>query len=131
MNSKSKALCSVGVITTLALFSWPAQAQDKWEPYIDLEGKIGNERDVGEIDLFMPLSQDDDTLFFSDLRLRTDNNSSSEGNFGLGLRQMLDHGWNVGAYGYFDRTAAKHPMIIISIRLHWAQSCWAKIGMCV
>lgn len=104
MNFKSNALvCSVSVITVLTLFSWPARAQDKWEPYIDLEGKIGNERDLGEIDFFMPLSQDNDTLFFSDIRMRKDNNSGGEGNFGLGVRQMLDSGWNIGAYSYFDR----------------------------
>lgn len=103
MNSKSNALCSIGIITSLTLLTWQAQAQDKWEPYIDLEGKIGNERDLGEIDFFMPLSQDDDTLLFSDIRMRKDNNSSHEGNFGLGMRQMLDNGWNVGAYSYFDR----------------------------
>ena len=103
MNSKSNTLCAIGMITGLTLLSWQAQAQDKWEPYIDLEGKIGNERDLGEIDFFMPLLQDDDTLFFSDIRIRKDNNSSSEGNFGVGMRRMLDNGWNVGAYGYFDR----------------------------
>lgn len=103
MNFKSSALFSIAVTTALTLFSWQVQAQDKWEAYIDLEGKIGNERDLGEIDFFMPLSQDEDTLFFSDIRARKDNNSGSEGNFGLGMRRMLDNGWNVGAYGYFDR----------------------------
>ncbi len=95
------ALVTIVIATTF--FAVSAQAQDKWEPYIDLEGKIGNKRDLGEIDLFMPLSQDDDTLFFSNIRIRKDNNSSNEGNFGLGVRQMLDNGWNLGAYSYFDR----------------------------
>jgi len=78
---------------------WPAAGQtadaaeggSKWGGFIDLEGKA-----------FIPLAQDDDTLFFSDLRLRGDTDSGNEGNFGLGVRHMLEDGWNLGGYAYFD-----------------------------
>ncbi|KZB60308.1 inverse autotransporter beta domain-containing protein [Thalassospira sp. MCCC 1A02491] len=84
-----------------------AQAQnytvgDKWQPHIDLEGKPGTKRSLGETDLFLPLWQDDDTLLFGSFRARMDDNDSREGNFGLALREMLDSGWNIGGYGYFD-----------------------------
>lgn len=75
----------------------------KWQPYIETEGKLGSKRSLGEVNLFIPISQNDDTLLFSDLRLRADDASSHEGNFGFGLRQMLGGGWNLGGYGYFDR----------------------------
>ncbi|BDW89233.1 inverse autotransporter beta domain-containing protein [Thalassospira tepidiphila] len=75
----------------------------KWGPHIDLEGKGGTDRNLGETDLFIPLWQDEDTLTFTSLRARMDDNNSHEGNFGLGIRQMLDSGWNIGGYGYFDR----------------------------
>jgi Inverse autotransporter, beta-domain len=75
----------------------------KWSPRIDFEGKLGNERSLGEADLLIPLWQDNDRLFFANLRGRLDNNDSYEGNAGIGLRQMLGNGWNVGGYGYFDR----------------------------
>ncbi len=75
----------------------------KWSPYIDLEGKTGNKRSLGEADLFLPLTQNDDTLLFASLRTRMDNHSSREGNFGLGLRRMYPNGWNLGGYGYYDR----------------------------
>ncbi|MHC8494253.1 inverse autotransporter beta domain-containing protein [Thalassospira sp. SM2505] len=90
----------------------PVAARDlsapKWGPHIDLEGKAGTDRNLGETDLFIPLSQDDETLFFTNLRARMDDNDSREGNFGLGVRHMLDSGWNLGGITYFDRR--KSPM---------------------
>ncbi len=81
-----------------------AQAQDlKWGPHIDLEAKPGSKRSLGEADLFVPLLQNGDTLLFGSFRARLDDQESSEGNYGLGLRHMLQSGWNLGAYGYFDR----------------------------
>jgi hypothetical protein len=85
----------------------PAGAQEnpgpKWGPYIDLEAKPGTRRNLGEINYFIPLAQDDRTLYFSDLRGRFGTGGSQEGNFGLGMRRMLEDGWNVGGYGYLDR----------------------------
>lgn len=82
----------------------PALAQNsKWGPHLDLEAKPGTKRSLGEGDLFIPVLQNADTLLFASLRMRMDDQGSSEGNYGLGLRHMLDGGWNLGAYGYFDR----------------------------
>lgn len=84
----------------------PVRAQDsqlKWGPHIDLEAKPGTKRSLGEVDLFIPVAQSADTLLFANLRLRMDDNDSSEGNYGLGVRHMLESGWNIGGYGYFDR----------------------------
>lgn len=84
----------------------PARAQPavpKWGPHIDLEGKLGNDRDLGEADVFVPLWQNPTSLLFANVKARLDDNASREGNFGLGLRHMLDAGWNLGVYGYYDR----------------------------
>lgn len=78
----------------------------KWGPHIDLEGKLGNQRNLGEADLFVPLWQNGTTLAFGNVKTRIDDSTSMEGNFGLGLRHMLESGWNLGAYGYFDRRKA-------------------------
>lgn len=75
----------------------------KWQPHIDLEGKIGSDRNLGEADFFLPLAQNADSLLFANLRTRMDGDGGFEGNAGLGVRRMLDGGWNLGAYGYFDR----------------------------
>jgi len=98
------ALCAALVPAVVS-----AQAQDgKWAPHIDLEGKAGTDRNLGEADLFLPLAQNQDTLFFGNLRFRLDDADSREGNFGLGLRHMLKSGWNLGGYGYFDRRRTAH-----------------------
>ena len=41
-------------------------------------------------------------MIFGDLRFKADDQSSWEGNFGLGYRRMLGDGWNIGSYGFFD-----------------------------
>ncbi len=92
--------------TAAALFAHaPVSAQEapKWGAHIDVEGKLGTERDLGEVDLFLPLAQSGRTLLFSDIRARADDEGSHEGNFGLGLRHMHASGWNFGLYGYYDR----------------------------
>ncbi|BDW96291.1 hypothetical protein MACH10_19760 [Thalassospira tepidiphila] len=99
---------AVGVSILLALSTQsPSNAQDntvgkKWQPHIDLEGKPGTKRSLAETDLFLPLWQDEDSLLFASFRARMDDSDSREGNFGLGLREMFDNGWNLGGYGYLD-----------------------------
>ncbi|WP_019645378.1 right-handed parallel beta-helix repeat-containing protein [Novispirillum itersonii] len=78
-------------------------AEDKWGPSVEAGAKIGSKRKIGESDLFLPLAQDEQRLLFADIRGSIDEDSQREGNFGLGYRQMLDSGWNLGGYGYFDR----------------------------
>jgi Inverse autotransporter, beta-domain len=80
-----------------------ARAVPKWGPFIDLDGKAGTQRNIGEGDLFVPLLQNGSSMLFTDLRGRFDDRGGHEGNFGLGVRHMLASGWNLGAYGYFDR----------------------------
>lgn len=95
----------------LAIFSFSVMAQgsspdsndSKWGAHVGVEAKLGSKRHLGELDFFLPLLQDSNTLVFANLRGRGDDNSSREGNLGLGVRHMLDSGWNLGAYGYFDR----------------------------
>ncbi|MEO3435482.1 NosD domain-containing protein [Inquilinus sp. CAU 1745] len=78
------------------------QGQPSWGPHIDFEGRWGGDRNLGEVDLFLPLWQDGRSLLFGDIRTRLDNQGSREGNFGIGYRRMLDNGWNLGGYGFFD-----------------------------
>jgi hypothetical protein len=86
-----------------AATSQPVERAPKWAPHIDVEGKAGTKRNLGEADLFVPLAQDGTTLLFTSLRTRMDDSDGLEGNFGLGLRHMLESGWNLGTYAYFDR----------------------------
>lgn len=87
----------------------PAGGSDsKWGPHFDVEAKLGSKRRLGELGMFVPLLQNDTTLGFADLRGRGDDKGSREGNLGLGVRRMLDSGWNLGAYGYFDRRRSEN-----------------------
>lgn len=90
-------------LASAALGARSQEGTAQWQPHVDLEAKFGNKRNLGEADLFLPLSQDARTLYFANVRARVDNEGSQEGNFGLGVRRMLENGWNLGTYGYFDR----------------------------
>jgi hypothetical protein len=95
-------LYAAGLIAFLAT---PTFAQDtpKWGPHFDVELKPGLHRSLMEGDLFLPVTQDADTLVFGDLRARFDDESAHEGNFGMGIRQMVNPSWILGGYGYYDR----------------------------
>ncbi len=73
-----------------------------WQPYVAAMGKFGNDRSNGFGQLMIPLFQDGQSLLFADLRGRFDDDDNREGNFGLGLRMMIDPYWIVGAYGFYD-----------------------------
>jgi hypothetical protein len=83
--------------------SLPAESPGKWGGFLDLEGKLGTDRHLGEADLFVPVFQDERSLLFANVKARLDDNASKEGNFGAGVRHMHTSGWNLGAYGFFDR----------------------------
>lgn len=109
MNTK-KAVCLLGSALVVQipgiLFAQSPKAGDaapKWGPHIDFEVKPGTKRSLGEADLFVPLAQDERTLYFGNLRGRFDDRESREGNLGAGVRRMYEGGWNFGAYGYYDR----------------------------
>jgi len=120
LHRYSLGAIALAVILAAAL---PAQADqsvpsvNKWSPYIDLGGKIGNKRDIGEADLFLPLVQNNNSMLFADVRTRFDNDSGHEGNFGLGLRHMLSNGWNIGGYAYFDRRKSAYDNYFNQITL--------------
>ncbi|KAF0223680.1 MAG: hypothetical protein FD176_1706 [Rhodospirillaceae bacterium] len=99
---KTYWLAALAAFGTLAA-GGAAAGEDKWGAHLDLEGKAGTKRNLGEADLFLPVAQDDRTLLFADLRTRLDDEGSREGNFGLGIRRMLESGWNLGGYGFLDR----------------------------
>lgn len=97
------------LLTTVALPVFASeQTPVKWAPYLDLEGKPGSKRNLGEADLFLPLTQSSASMLFADLRGRWGSDGGQEGNFGLGARRMLDSGWNIGGYGFFDRRRSDH-----------------------
>ncbi|MEM7068663.1 MAG: inverse autotransporter beta domain-containing protein, partial [Pseudomonadota bacterium] len=90
------------LVTETALSTIP-----KWEPFAEFVAKIGDNRLLGQVDLFAPLVQDGSSMIFSNIRGTFSNNSIQEGNFGLGYRQIVPGGFFgldsiFGIYGFFD-----------------------------
>ncbi len=79
----------------------------KWNGYIEFEARKGNNRDLAETEVFIPITQNEDSLLFLDVRGMFDNQDSEEGNIGIGYRKILSkpilgQKWIVGGYGFFD-----------------------------
>ncbi len=86
-------LLSMGIATTAVA------ENNKWNPWYEFGGYYGtDEASRGEAVLFMPLSQDADTLVFTDLRGKLFEHGAMEGNMALGYRQMFESGFNYGAW---------------------------------
>ncbi len=78
-----------------------AQTAHKWQGSLDALGRAGSD-DGGQLDLFAPLYQNNDTLLFGNAIGGLDSDSSSGANFGGGIRHIVDGSYILGAYGYFD-----------------------------
>ena len=91
-------------------FSWllisvAAQSNSNLYPTsVDLSAKLGSERNLGETNLLIPLSGNQDHLWFLNLRGQIDNHHAKEFNLGIGRRQATPQIsrsiW--GVYGYYD-----------------------------
>jgi Inverse autotransporter, beta-domain len=90
------------VAATIAL-ARPVQAQTppKWQGSFDTLGRAGSDNG-GQLDLFVPLFQNNDTLFFGNALGGLDSDSSNGANFGAGLRHIVDGRVIIGGYAYFD-----------------------------
>lgn len=103
LSGSALLLTSVPAAAQQGEWQGPFTVSPKWGPFLDVEGMVGTQRRIGELDLFVPLGQNEQTLLFADFRFKADDQNSLEGNLGLGARHMLPGGWNLGGYGYFDR----------------------------
>ena len=84
----------------------------KWDGHVEFEYRDGNDRNIGEAELFIPVHQSEDAMVFVDIRGMLDNQSSEEGNVGIGYRKILDdkylgQKWIVGGYGFADVRSTK------------------------
>ncbi|MCA9014982.1 MAG: right-handed parallel beta-helix repeat-containing protein [Planctomycetaceae bacterium] len=90
---------------------WMDEGEDLYRAYFDFTGMAGGVNDVGQGLLFVPLAQDEENLFFADLRGNIFDNSAAEGNFGLAYRRMIDDQWIAGAYGFYDVRRSEYDNI--------------------
>jgi len=76
--------------------------------YAELSGNFSTGRSIGQVDLFTPLLQNEESLLFVNIRAHLDNHSSSEINFGLGLRRIISDKVILGGYAFYDRMKSEH-----------------------
>jgi hypothetical protein len=94
-------------------WSWVGQrGEKKWQSHVETTLRAGDDDRYGiELDPFVPIVQNDDSLFFLNVRgnwFWEDGDSGREINIGGGYRRMLSENWILGGYGYFDRIESIH-----------------------
>ena len=71
----------------------------KWHPWFEFGGYYNNDdASRGEVTLFLPIMQSHDNLTFFDARGKFFEEDVTEGNFAIGFRQMMNSGFNLGAW---------------------------------
>jgi hypothetical protein len=106
---RSRLLVGAAALAIAAPASQRAVAQEaKWQPWLGAGGAIGSENSFGQVDIFLPVWQDQTSLLFGDLRGTFTSSPTQEGNFGIGYRTQVDSDWILGGYGFIDIQNSKN-----------------------
>lgn len=89
------AMLTVGASSATAQY-------DRWNPYLELEGRAGDGIERGQGRAFIPVFQDNSSMLFGDIRLMYTDTQHFEGNFGLGYRKIISSNRIFGVYGFYD-----------------------------
>lgn len=130
-SSRSKLLRATALSTALCgLLLAPAIASAQqadpagvgaplWGPHLEVGGKAGTtgRSSTGETTLFVPLFQTFDRLIYTDIRGTFGASGSQEVNAGLGIRQIIDNRWIVGAYGFLDYRRSQYNNHFLQVTL--------------
>jgi hypothetical protein len=115
---RSRLLVGVAAVAVGAPIADKAAAQEaKWQPWLEAGGMLGTEHSFGDVDIFVPVWQDQTSLLFGDVRGRFSSEPTQEGNFGLGYRTQIDPEWILGGYGYFDLQNSKYDNMFYQMTL--------------
>jgi Inverse autotransporter, beta-domain len=93
-----------------------ADPGSKWSPYVEAGGMVGT-HSFGDVDIFIPVWQDQTSILFGDLRGTFSAQPTEEGNFGLGYRTQVSPEWILGGYGYFDIANSPNNNLFYQITL--------------
>ncbi|GEM_PF-4227124 len=91
------------------VFADESTSDKKWGPRFTFEYRPDRSRSLARFDALVPLRQNRNSLFFSDLRYIDTSGTGMEGNLGMGYRRLakdfplLGGDWIWGAYTFFDR----------------------------
>lgn len=92
-----------GYILACFVFLPATSYASKYKPNVNFNYKLGNERNLGRAEIFLPLWQVEDNLVFVDSQGFLDSNDTKEGNLGLGFRKIINNKFVFGAYGFYDQ----------------------------
>lgn len=97
---------------------------------LDTSVQLGNRRNIGSLNFFIPLGQTDRTLLFADARLVGDSKSNKEGNLGLIYRWQVGDDAVAGGGPFLDlrksRTGNTFPQL--TLNAHFLTSTWQVQG---
>src|SRR5882757_562277 len=93
-----------------------ADSGAKFSPYVEAGGMVGT-HSFGDVDIFIPVWQDQTSILFGDLRGTFSAQPTEEGNFGLGYRTQVSPEWILGGYGYFDIANSENDNLFYQITL--------------
>ena len=100
MTSSCVAAAALSVVPGFA----HAADGDKWQGHAESVFRPGTNRIGGSLEAFIPLGQDEDSLFFLDARQGASDLVDIYGNWGLGVRQIFSPNLILGGYVYSDAT---------------------------
>lgn len=98
MKIFSYFLIGIAGFTLIPLYT--AQAEDPvhlYRPNVVVGGKLGNQRDIGETSIIIPLAQTEASILYGDYRIRDESGPGMESNIGIGYRQIV-HDAIMGGY---------------------------------
>jgi hypothetical protein len=115
---RSRLLVGAASMALAAPIAGKAKAQDaRWQPWLEAGGMVGTDHSFGDVDIFLPVWQDQTSMLFGDLRGKFSSEPTEEGNFGLGYRTQVDPRWILGGYGYVDIQNSKNDNLFYQATL--------------
>lgn len=108
----------IAVAVTMAFVPLAARAADdaRLKPRVETNIRAGTERSILMTEAWLPLAQENDRVFFGDLRLMGDDMDNREWNFGLGYREVNDAADAVmGVHGWFDRRRSRRGSVFYQV----------------
>ena len=64
--------------------------------------KPGNKVGLNKLDIFIPVREMNDAVYFADIRGVVPTGDGYESNLGGGYRRIIDETWVIGGFGFFD-----------------------------
>lgn len=102
----------ISVIFAISVASTASAADESLQPRAETGLKYGTKRSIGTGELWIPLAQEPGRVFYADLRFMGDDQENSEGNAGLGYRQIvtlpLVHEAMLGGHLWLDRRRSEY-----------------------